>query len=106
MGQDGQNIVEHVTEKYGSTPEQSAASRAMIRDRAGALGFSMEMLEESRIYNTFGSHRLLHWAHTEGRQAALKHALFDAYFTDQQDTSDHEVLGRELINWVEPSLLV
>jgi predicted DsbA family dithiol-disulfide isomerase len=92
MGQDGQNIVEHVAEKYGSTPEQSAASRAMIRDRAGALGFSMEMSEESRIYNTFDAHRLLHWAHTEGRQAALKHALFDAYFTDQQDPSDHEVL--------------
>jgi predicted DsbA family dithiol-disulfide isomerase len=92
MGQDGQNIVEHVAEKYGSTPEQSAASRAMIRDRAGALGFSMEMSEESRIYNTFDAHRMLHWAHTEGRQAALKHALFDAYFTDQQDPSDHEVL--------------
>jgi predicted DsbA family dithiol-disulfide isomerase len=92
MGPDGQNIVEHVAEKYGSTPEQSAANRAMIRDRAGALGFSMEMSEESRIYNTFDAHRLLHWAHAEGKQAALKHALFDAYFTNRQDPSDHEVL--------------
>jgi predicted DsbA family dithiol-disulfide isomerase len=93
MGKDGQNLGEHVAEKYGSTPEQSAASRMMIRDRAAALGFSIAMSETSRIYNTFDAHRLLHWAHIEGKQAALKHALFDAYFTDQQDPSDHAVLA-------------
>jgi predicted DsbA family dithiol-disulfide isomerase len=64
----------------------------MIRDRAAALGFSMQMSEESRIYNTFDAHRLLHWAGIGGKQTALKHALFDAYFTDQQDPSDHQVL--------------
>jgi predicted DsbA family dithiol-disulfide isomerase len=92
MSREGQNIVEHVAEKYGSTAEQSAVNRAMIRDRAAALGFSMRMSEDSRIYNTFDAHRLLHWAHTEDKQAALKHALFDAYFTGQQDPSDHDVL--------------
>jgi predicted DsbA family dithiol-disulfide isomerase len=92
MGKDGQNIGEHIAQKYGSTPEQSAANRAMIRDRAAALGFSMQMSETSRIYNTFDAHRLLHWADGEGKQAALKHALFAAYFTDQQDPSDRMVL--------------
>jgi len=92
MGKDGQNIGEHITEKYGSTPEQSAASRTMIRERAADLGFAMRMSETSRIYNTFDAHRLLHWAHLEGKQAALKHALFVAYFTEQQDPSDHAVL--------------
>lgn len=92
MGADGQNIAEHIAEKYGSTPEQSAASRAMIRERAADLGFAMRMSDTSRIYNTFDAHRLLHWAHIEGKQAALKRALFDTYFTDQQDPSDHEVL--------------
>lgn len=92
MGKEGQNIGEHIAEKYGSTPEQSAASRTMIRDRAADLGFVMRMSETSRIYNTFDAHRLLHWAHIEGRQAALKRALFDAYFTDQQNPSDHAVL--------------
>ena len=92
MGKEGQDIGEHVAEKYGSTPDQSAASRAMIRDRAAALGFSMRMSETSRIYNTFDAHRLLHWAHLEDKQAALKHAVFEAYFTEQQDPSNHEVL--------------
>lgn len=92
MGKEGQNIGEHIAEKYGSTPEQSAANRAMIRDRAADLGFPMRMSEDSRIYNTFDAHRLLHWARGEGKQVALKHALFDAYFTQQRDPSDHDVL--------------
>lgn len=92
MPPEGENIGEHVAAKYGSTPEQSAASRALIRARAADLGFAMEMSETSRIYNTFDAHRLLHWANLEGKQAALKDALFRAYFTAQQDPSDHAVL--------------
>lgn len=88
----GQNIVEHVAQKYGSTPEQSAANREMIRARAAGVGFTMASSDQSRIYNTFDAHRLLHWAALEGKQAALKHALFHAYFTDQQDPSDPVVL--------------
>lgn len=92
MAQDGQNINEHIRQKYGSTPEQSAASRDMIRSRAAALGFAINYSDDSRIYNTFDAHRLLHWAENEGRQTALKHALFEAYFTEGQSPADHEVL--------------
>lgn len=92
MPPEGENIVEHIGHKYGSSPEQSAANRAMIHARAAAVGFTMTTNDQSRIYNTFDAHRLLHWAEGEGRQAALKHALFDAYFTEGQDPSDHAVL--------------
>ncbi|HMR30587.1 MAG TPA: DsbA family oxidoreductase [Geminicoccaceae bacterium] len=88
----GQNIVEHIAQKYGSTPEQSAATREMIRGRAAGVGFEMRTSDKSRIHNTFDAHRLLHWAAMEGRQKELKHALFEAYFTDQRDPSDREVL--------------
>ncbi len=92
MPPEGQNIVEHITQKYGSTPAQSASNREAIRARAAELGFTMAMSDQSRIYNTFDAHRLLHWAESEGRQAALKHALFETYFTDGQAPSDHDVL--------------
>jgi len=92
MPPEGQNIVEHVAQKYGSTPEQAAANREMIRQRAADVGFTITGSGERRIYNTFDAHRLLHWAETEGRQAQLKHALFEAYFTEGRDPSDHEVL--------------
>ena len=93
MGPDGENIVEHIGRKYGSTPEQSAKNREMIRARGEALGFPFRTDETSRIYNTFDAHRLLHWAGLEGRQKELKHALFDAYFTRGENPSDHETLA-------------
>jgi predicted DsbA family dithiol-disulfide isomerase len=92
MPAEGQNIVEHVAEKYGSTPEQSAANRQAIRERAASVGFTMAGTDQSRIYNTFDAHRLLHWAGIEGRQSALKHALFEAYFTRGQSPCDYHVL--------------
>lgn len=92
MAPEGENIVEHIGRKYGATPEQSAANRANIRERAASVGFTMTMTDTSRIYNSFDAHRLLHWAGIEGPQAALKHALFDSYFTHGEDISDHDVL--------------
>jgi len=88
----GQDIVEHLTEKYGSTPEQVERNGAAIRARGAALGFTFG--KRSRTYNTFDAHRLLHWAGLEGRQVALKGALLQAYFTDGEDPGSHEVLVR------------
>lgn len=92
MAPEGEDIVEHIAKKYGSTPEQMAASREGIRARGAELGFTFNMEKRGRIYNTFDAHRLLHWAELEGRQVDLKRALFEAYFTDGRNPSDHEVL--------------
>ena len=98
MPPEGENIVEHIGRKYGSTPEQSAKNREMIRARAAEAwpGFQMRMGEDSRIWNTFDAHRLLHWAgETAGleAQAALKRALFEAHFTGGEDMGDAGVLA-------------
>ena len=90
----GQDITEHLAEKYGATPEQSEQTREMIRARGEEVGFTFALAKRSRIYNTFDAHRLLHWAELEGRQLALKHALFKAYFTDGENPGAHEVLTR------------
>lgn len=88
----GQDIVEHLAEKYGASPEQAESNREAIRVRGEEVGFTFRMDKRGRIYNTFDAHRLLHWAELEGRQQALKHALFDAYFTDGKNPSSHDVL--------------
>lgn len=88
----GQDIAEHIAQKYGSSVEQLAKNQEMIRARGADLGFSFDMSRRSRIYNTFDAHRLLHWAESEGRQHALKNALFTAYFTEGRNPSDREVL--------------
>ena len=94
MSPGGQDINEHLAEKYGATPEQSEQTREMIRARGAEVGFTFAMAKRSRIYNTFDAHRLLHWAELGGRQLALKHALFKAYFTDGENPGAHEVLTR------------
>ena len=97
MAPEGENIVDHIGRKYGSTPEQSAANRAMITERAAEAwpGFQMRMGPDSRIWNTFDAHRLLHWAGTVGaaEQRALKAALFTAHFTDGRTMTDADVLA-------------
>jgi predicted DsbA family dithiol-disulfide isomerase len=94
MPKGGQDVTEHLTQKYRSTPEQQAAAREAIRERGAAVGFEFRKEGRSRIYNTFDAHRLLHWAQLEGaqRQHALKKALFKAYFTEGRSPEDHEVL--------------
>lgn len=88
----GQDIAEHLAQKYGSTREQLLRNQEAIRARGEALGFTFDMGKRSRVYNTFDAHRLLHWAELEGHQHALKSALFAAYFTEGRDPSDREVL--------------
>ncbi len=60
--------------------------------QAADLGFTIATSDESRIYNTFEAHRLLHWAETKGRQKELKERLFTAYFSDGENPSDPQVL--------------
>jgi predicted DsbA family dithiol-disulfide isomerase len=92
MGPEGQGLAEHVAQKYGTSPDRSKGVREMIRTQGEALGFCFNTGPDSRIYNTFEAHRLLHWAGLAGRQLPLKHALFKAYFTDGQNPGDHRVL--------------
>ena len=88
----GQDIGEHLTRKYGTTPEHVERNSEAIRQRGDAVGFDFGKDKGRRIYNTFDAHRLLHWAGLEGRQHELKHALLRAYFTEGENPSDHELL--------------
>ena len=99
MGPDGQEIVEHLGQKYGIDAAQIAANTEAIRQRGATVGFTFGIGKRSRIYNTFDAHRLLHWAGLAGDapQRALKHALLKAYFTDGQNPSDPEVLVQAAI---------
>lgn len=92
MGAQGQEIVEHITQKYGPSADIGRSQEA-LRARGDSLGFHFDFQRRSRIYNTFDAHRLLHWAQGEGRQQALKNALFVAYFTQGRDPSNHDVLA-------------
>lgn len=94
MAAEGEDISEHLQKKYGLSEAQLAENQQRIHERGAELGFTFGKGARTRTYNTFDAHRLLHWAGTqgEGKQAALKHALLGAYFTDGRNISDHSTL--------------
>lgn len=92
MVAEGENLRDHIMRKYGSSAEQSQSARDHLTSVGKDLDFEFDWTEDSRIYNTFAAHQLLHWASESGQAQALKLALFDAYFTHGRDVSDPEVL--------------
>lgn len=93
MPAEGQNLREHLAEKYGSTKEQSDANRKHITAIGAELGFEFYFTDDMRMHNTFNVHQLLHWAEQQGRKQDLKQAFFSAYFTHRRNLSDDEVLA-------------
>jgi predicted DsbA family dithiol-disulfide isomerase len=93
MAPGGEDRDEHLAKKYGRSKAEFAASREMIRERAAAVGFTMN--PQDRVYNSFDAHRLLHWAGEvdAAKPAALKHALLRAYFTEARNIADRDVLA-------------
>ena len=92
MGPDGQNLSEHISQKYGASPEQSAQNRAHMETLGHSLGITFAFGPDSRIVNSFGAHQLLDFALSQGAQHPLKLALFQAHFTDGKDVSNTAIL--------------
>jgi predicted DsbA family dithiol-disulfide isomerase len=93
MPPEGEDIVEHLSAKYGIDAAQIARNQAAIRERGAQVGFGFGMRD--RIWNTFDAHRLLHWAGAEGppgAQRALKHALLQAYHGEGRNPGERAVL--------------
>jgi len=95
MGPEGQDVTEHLTQKYGSSPEQQAQARAGIAARGAAVGFEFRKEGRGRVWNTFDAHRLLLWAGEQGAQEQrdLKMALLKAYHGEGRNPSDPKVLA-------------
>jgi predicted DsbA family dithiol-disulfide isomerase len=92
MPTEGQDLREHMGQKYGTTVAQSQAARQRLTEIAKSLGVEFRLYDGMRIYNTFRAHQLLHWAGEQGMQTDLELALFESYFSRQEDVDDTDVL--------------
>jgi predicted DsbA family dithiol-disulfide isomerase len=92
MPEEGQNLREHIMEKYGISEQQSAQNRARLVEAGEQLGFSFNFTDDSRMQNTFKAHQLIHFAAENGLEEEMKLSLFNAYFTDGKDVNDLGVL--------------
>ena len=93
MPEDGQNLREHLMEKYGISAEDSETNRKRLSDLGADLGFTFHFTDDTRMHNTFLAHQLIHWAGLQGRAHEMKLALFGAHFTDGRAVGDIETLA-------------
>lgn len=94
MSTEGQNLAEHIAEKYGASPAESQANRASLTKIGASLGFEFAFSDDMRMHNTFNAHQLLYWAHTQDLGNVMEEALFTAHFTHRRNLSDIAVLAR------------
>jgi predicted DsbA family dithiol-disulfide isomerase len=94
MAPEGEDAAEHLMREYRIGAEQLAQNRQAIVERGAAVGFAFGT--RARVWNTFDSHRLLHWAGLQGgdSQRRLKHALLAAYHTRGENPGARDVLLR------------
>ena len=85
-----QTVAEHLGAKYGG---ERPAADDRPRSRPSRPRRLVYRLGEAQRANTVDAHRLLHLAHEEGRQDALKEALLAAYFLHARNVADHDVLA-------------
>lgn len=80
----GQEVFEHLTQKYGKTEAEVRVTQDNIKARAAAVGFPFHPEGRKHVYNTFDAHRLIYWAgleHGPEAQHRLKRELLITYFT-------------------------
>lgn len=95
MPKGGQEVIEHLTQKYGMSAEEVKENQLRIREKAIAAGFEFHPEGRKWVYNTFDAHRLLFWAAEEigiEKQSALKTELLRAYFCLAVDLDDQQSL--------------
>tara|TARA_R110002049_G_scaffold81404_2_gene206959 strand:+ start:5946 stop:6590 length:645 start_codon:yes stop_codon:yes gene_type:complete len=98
MPAEGQNLKEHIAEKYGSTDAQQNESKQRMIEAGEELGFTFNYFDEMRMSNTFDAHVLLEYAKDFGKQTELKMTLTKAFFTDKKDVSKREILKQALLD--------
>jgi predicted DsbA family dithiol-disulfide isomerase len=92
LSEGGENLQQHLTQKYGITNEESNKIRDNLVELGKEVGFTFNFSPEMKTYNTRKAHQLLLIANQYNRQLPLKLALFNAYFTENRAIDQIEVL--------------
>jgi predicted DsbA family dithiol-disulfide isomerase len=95
MGPEGEDLFEHLMQKYGVTAAELAQSREMINRRGRECGFEFRPEGRGRVWNTFHLHRLLQWVSTESdsiQAVALNKQFMQAYHGRADNITDRKVV--------------
>ena len=92
MPMEGMDRREYLERKFGGK-EAAVKVYAQIDQHARDVGLELDLGGIKRTPNTLNAHRLIHWAGIEQRQSMIVSAMFRAYFKEDRDISDVEVLA-------------
>ncbi|MFT4831631.1 MAG: putative DsbA family dithiol-disulfide isomerase [Psychroserpens sp.] len=98
MPSEGENVKEHIANKYGASPEDQKRSQEHMAEVGAELGFTFDYFDDMKIVNTRDAHILLDFAKEQGKQTELKMRLVTAFFSERKDVSDRDILLQELKN--------
>ena len=87
----GETIEEYLSERKGMPKEQIKQMLQQITERGKAVGITFNQ-EKSIPVNTLQAHRMIHFAQDHGLGSQMEEALFKAYFTDNKNVGNLEVL--------------
>ena len=90
---EGLGAYEYMHARFGPALNRIRQSQAQLRAAAAAAGIHYRFDEIPRQPNTFDAHRLIRWAHAEGKGAEVVEALFRAHFDELRDVGDPQVLA-------------
>ncbi|WP_378186348.1 DsbA family protein [Aquimarina sp. W85] len=98
MPSEGENVIEHITNKYGASKKDQLRSKEHMAQAGAELGFKFDYFDEMRMVNTRAAHVLLDYAKENNKQTELKMRLVTAFFSERKDVSDREILIQEIKN--------
>lgn len=81
----------YLAKKYGITEEKVEAMTENVTQVAAEEGLEFN-LGDSITVNTFKAHRFIHFSESQGKQSEAKERLLHAYFTENLDVDNDEVL--------------
>ena len=90
---EGEDMMEHLTKKYGPAAVARFSTPGNPLDTAGAM-VGITFNKSRRIIKTTAAHRLMEWAKTTSSAEAnvFMENMFKAYFEDAKDLSKHDEL--------------
>ena len=94
----GQNLNEHMMEKYRMSPQQLKQTQQHMVNAANDVDFDFNFDDKSLMVNTFEAHILLEYAKGFGKQTDLKMQLMKAYFSEGKNVSDKNILKQALLD--------
>lgn len=96
MPENGEEIHAHIERKYGISRADSTQMLAQMTALGAELGFTFDFFDGIKMLNTADLHVLLEYAKENEKQTELKLRLFTAFFSEQKDVSDRQILMQEL----------